>query len=374
MPDGAPQQPQHGRALRLLGPAALVVLVIAADFGSGNEIVYGVLCAVPLLSAILDRPRVVLAWGLLCCTVEVLLGVVDDAYDGSAAVQAQAVRLAFLALTTALGMALSDGRAKADLRLRRMTDVARTAQSTILRDLPRRVGPWQIAVDYTAAAQEARVGGDLYDVLPTERGLLLLVGDVRGKGLSAVRLASLVLGTFRHPDNAATDPGRVLAALDRTVELHASDEDFVTAVLAEVTADGGCRLWNAGHPPPLLVRRGDAVLLEASRPSAPLGLGADPLPDLTVLEPGDRLLLYTDGLVEARRPQDRAMFPLPSRAPQLLSGGTVQEAVARLRAALEQWTGGSLSDDVALLVAEQDGRSPGPSVDREAPQRAAGPA
>ena len=213
--------PVHGaRGLRWLAPGALVTLVVIADLGSGDEIVYGVLCAVPLLSVLSDRPRVVLGWGLVCFVLEVALGVVDNAYEGPAALQAQAVRLAFLALTIVLGMLLSERRLEADQHLRRVTDVARTAQATILRELPPQVGDWPIAVDYTAAAQEARVGGDLYDVMRTERGLLLLVGDVRGKGLSAVRLASLVLGTFRHPDSTRTDSGRVVGALDRTVEMH----------------------------------------------------------------------------------------------------------------------------------------------------------
>lgn len=342
--------------VRLLGPGALVVLVVLADLASGKEVVYGVLCAVPLLSAVSDRPRAVLAWALLCFALEVGLGVVDDAYVDAEAVQAQAVRLAFLALTTVLGMVVAASRIQADLQLRRLTDVARTAQATILRELPGQVADWQIGVDYTAAAHEARVGGDLYDVLPTERGLLLLVGDVRGKGLSAVRLASLVLGTFRHPDNASADPGRVLAALDRTVATHAGDEDFVTAVLAEVTVDGRCRTWNAGHPQPLLFRSGTAVLLEAPASSAPLGLSADPVPVTTVLEPGDRMLLYTDGLVEARRPEDRAMFPLLERAHELVGGPSVADVVSGLRAALEDWTRGSLDDDVALLLVEQPGR------------------
>jgi len=344
----------HPVALRVVVPGGLVVLVTVADLSLGDQIVFGLLCAVPLLVATFDRPRSVLAWGGLCLALQAVLGVADQAYSTGEGQWAQAVRVSFTVVTTVLATWLAARRMQGEEHLRRLTEVARTAQATILRDLPARSDGWALAVDYTAAEQEARVGGDLYDVLPTQRGLLLLVGDVRGKGLPAVRLASLVLGTFRHPDNATADPRQVLDALDRTVTLHADDEDFVTAVLAEVSPDGTCRTWNAGHPPPLLLRNGEATLLEPDVASPPLGLGAAPAPSSAQLRPGDRLLLYTDGLVEARRPSDRAMFPLLELAPALLGRGSLARGVDALRDGLRDWTGGALSDDVALLAVSPD--------------------
>lgn len=88
---------------------------------------------------------------------------------------------------------------QAEAHLHRLTDVPLAAQRAVLPPLPDLVGAWRLAVDYTGAHAESRVGGDLYDAQRSERGLLVLVGDTRGKGLEAVRLAALVLGTFRHP-------------------------------------------------------------------------------------------------------------------------------------------------------------------------------
>ena len=82
-------------------------------------------------------------------------------------------------------------------RLADVTSVAEAAQRALLRPLPRQVGPLELGVVYLAAAAEARVGGDLYEVTRTQFGIRLIVGDVRGKGLDAVEIAADVLGVFR---------------------------------------------------------------------------------------------------------------------------------------------------------------------------------
>ena len=77
-------------------------------------------------------------------------------------------------------------------------------------------------------------------------------------------------------------------------------EDFVTAVVVQVATDGSAIVLNCGHPPPLLVRAGQATQLDPPEPTPPLGLGARPEPLRLALALGDRILLYTDGVSEAR--------------------------------------------------------------------------
>lgn len=342
-----------GLLLRVGMPLAVISAVVAGDLILGDEIIFGVLSAVPLLVAQVEGPKRVLVWGALCVVLEALLGIVDNTYADGDAASAQAFRLGFVVLTTAAGAGLAHRRLQEEQHLRRITAVAKAAQRAILRPLPRTIGSWEVGYDYTGAYQESRVGGDLYDAQITDAGLLVIVGDTRGKGLEAVRLAALVLGTFRHPSSRTADPADVYAAMHDTVQQHGGDEDFVTAVLAEITREGRCRIWNAGHPPPLVVRGGAATPVEAAAPVPPLGLGGKAHPSEIGLSPGDVLLLYTDGLSEARRPSDRAFFPLLEAAGGTVGGGDLTTAVVALRDQATAWTGGALGDDVALLAVRQ---------------------
>jgi sigma-B regulation protein RsbU (phosphoserine phosphatase) len=97
---------------------------------------------------------------------------------------------------------------------------------------------------------------------------------VCGKGLDAVRLAGVVLGSFRDAAQETPDLAGVAATLDRSVTRAIGPEDFVTAVLVQVATDGSAIVLNCEHPPPLLVRAGQATELDPPEPAPPLGLGA----------------------------------------------------------------------------------------------------
>jgi sigma-B regulation protein RsbU (phosphoserine phosphatase) len=109
---------------------------------------------------------------------------------------------------------------------------------------------------------------------------------------------------------------------------------------------------NAGHPEPLLLVHGLPTLITPLERSPPLGLDADPVAQPARLGARDRLLLYTDGLIEARRPGTQDMFPLLDVAPTTLGSGTPAIALQALRDALFRWSAGSLGDDAALLVVQ----------------------
>jgi GAF domain-containing protein len=234
-------------------------------------------------------------------------------------------------------------------RLEAITRVAETVQRAILAPVPERAGPLALAATYVSAAQDAAVGGDLYEVVARPGLVRLLMGDVRGKGLDAVRLATIVLGAFRAAAEDCDDIGAIARQMDRRLRPYLSDEDFVTALIAEISDDGVCRIVSCGHPPALLSHDG-AITAVGCPVALPLGLGAAPRAETVQLHPGDRLLLHTDGLIEARDDSGRfaeladVVRPLP-RGPL---AGILDQILARLRATV----GNELGDDLALLVAE----------------------
>ena len=236
-------------------------------------------------------------------------------------------------------------------QLARITRIAETAQRAILAPVPARMGPLKLAGSYVSAAKEALIGGDLYEVVPGRNGVRLLIGDVRGKGLDAVRLATVVLGFFRTAAVESRNLGRLARQLDARLHPYLGDEDFATALMLEITPDGVCSLVSCGHPPPLLARDGELTEI-ACDPSPPLGVGARPVPSEIQLHRGDRLLLYTDGLIEARSTDGKYAELLEVARPLCRGslGASLQGILTRLRAV----TGPELNDDLALLAVEYE--------------------
>jgi serine phosphatase RsbU (regulator of sigma subunit) len=234
-------------------------------------------------------------------------------------------------------------------RLAEVSRVAEAAQLAILAPPPARLGPVSLAARYASAAAEALVGGDLYEVVQRPQSVRLLIGDVRGKGLSAVRTATIVLGEFRAVAADVDDLGDLAAQIDRRVRSYLGDEDFVTALIAEITDDGGFAVACCGHPAPLLVADGAVRLLEVE-PCLPLGLGAAPQVTTGRLRPGDRLLMYTDGIIEARDASGRFVDLMQIAAS--VADSSLDSALDRVLEALHRATGPELGDDLALLIAE----------------------
>lgn len=234
-------------------------------------------------------------------------------------------------------------------RLADVTRVAVAAQQAILARPPATVGPVALSARYVSASAEALVGGDLYEVVSRPGAVRLLIGDVRGKGLAAVRTATIVLGEFRAAAADVDDLVLVAEQIDRRVRPYLADEDFVTALLAEVYDDGRFAIAACGHPPALVAANGVIAPIE-SVPSLPLGLGAAPVLRTGRLEAGDRLLLYTDGVIEARDPSGRFIDLLGVVAPLL--GGDLDDMLDEVLRNLCAQVGPDLGDDVALLVAE----------------------
>jgi serine phosphatase RsbU (regulator of sigma subunit) len=208
-----------------------------------------------------------------------------------------------------------------------------------------------------APAPACHTGGDIACAVESQGAVRLLIGDVMGHGARAAQTAAEVTRAFRALAGgpAPCPPPHVIATrLHEFVADRDCGEEFVTALVVCVPMDEATAAQVAccGHPRPLRLRDGCATLLDAVPPSPPLGLfdlaGAqtrartEPLP----ASPGDSLLLYTDGVTDARDPAGRP-YPLAERASALSADSL--PLLQALRADLLRYTEGNFRDDATLL-------------------------
>jgi integral membrane sensor domain MASE1 len=235
----------------------------------------------------------------------------------------------------------------------RLREIVKVAQEAVIRPPAPFVGTVALAARYKSATAEAGIGGDLYETADTPYGVRVVIGDVRGKGLTAVQTASSVLRAFRRWVYSAPDLADLVTRVVRETEhgvLH-DEEEFITALFVEIASSGQLRIVNVGHPAPLLVRGRQVRALEPSHTSPPVGVRSGPLvPDQFELQPLDRLLLFTDGLLEGR---DRAgrFFPLSDVVAEILDTENLDRALDDLMARYTRHVGGRVTDDIAVLLA-----------------------
>ncbi|WP_192829678.1 PP2C family protein-serine/threonine phosphatase [Streptomyces galbus] len=335
------------------------VIVVVALFGGAGLTWLPLLAAGPALAATTSGPGGVLCVGLLAGALGTMLGV----REGAPGHELAAVLSALAAVTLASGLAAAL-RGRRERVLAAVRSVAEAAQHALLQPVPGVVGPFQVAVRYSAAAAEARIGGDLYALVPTPYGVRLIVGDVRGKGLPAVGVAALVLGVFREAAYEEPDLLAVVDRIERSLARNLRCDDFVTAVVAGHAEPDRLELVNCGHAPPLLVHGDDVVPVEPALPAPPLGLraltGETPALQTLPFADGDQLLLYTDGVTEARD-RDREFYPLTERLAHHLSEEPTHTLTA-LHTELLKHVGGRLHDDAALLLLRKPTPTPTPTA------------
>ncbi len=351
LPGGRPLSPETRAGV---GAAVLLLAIISAvDVADGREPHYiGLFAAVPFLAAAFAGWQTVLAVGCLATVVALILGMYPSP---PGIVGSTAINIVGIVVSTGIAAVVDSLRARQAERVAELSRLATVAQAAVLAPLGPQVGPLAVAGRYISASAAADIGGDLYEALDTAYGVRMIIGDVRGKGLDAVRLASIVLGAYRHVAFERADLRTVVSDLDRAVSRSVGDEDFVTVAVAEERG-GTLTIVNCGHPAPLLLRRGEVIMLDPPISAPPLGFMPMVQPRVDRLEPGDRILLYTDGLAEARRDGD--FFPISERAWGLLGHGTVSDGLASLESALMEWVEGQLDDDIALVLMEYAGTEP----------------
>ncbi|MGW2584942.1 PP2C family protein-serine/threonine phosphatase [Streptomyces virginiae] len=269
---------------------------------------------------------------------------------------------------TVAGLALLINRMvrRSGERLASARGIAEAAQRAVLPKPAERIGGLHVSAWYEAAQADAFIGGDLYAVQETPYGVRLAVGDVRGKGLGAVEAVAVVLGAFR--EAAETEPTLEALAqrLERALAREGTRRDsldavegFTTCVLGEVPPGAGVlRLLNRGHPEPLLLHaNGELAVLAPAEPALPLGMGElGGWPDLVqewAFPAGTTLLLYTDGLTEARDGAGDFYDPAARLRGRIFPGP--QALLSALSSDVRRHTGGGATDDMALLAVGRPG-------------------
>ena len=204
------------------------------------------------------------------------------------------------------------------------------------------------------------IGGDAYDYAINEDGVLhFAVFDAMGHGLAAAGVAAFALSVYRHSRRRGESPAAMYSAIDAAIAEQYPTSRFVTGLIAELDLATGRMCWiSAGHPPPLLLRSASLIKTLELAPSPPMGmrLAIDrPAAGEEWLEPGDMVLLYTDGLTEARRP-DGALFTVERLGEfierQAAKGLPAPETLRGLREAIIGRGEGSLRDDATAILVE----------------------
>ena len=260
-----------------------------------------------------------------------------------------------LAFATALadraGVAVENARLYTEL-----SRVAETLQASLLPERLPDIPRWEIAAEYRAGERGSSVGGDFYDVVPSDGGKhIALLGDVSGKGVEAAALTSLVRHTARTGAFFHASPADILALVNRALRLQPQLSP-VTMACASCGEDGGVSLAIGGHPLPVL-RRADGQAERIGSFGLLLGV-SEPYPtqaeSVVRLERGDTLLIFTDGVTdtpgEDGRFGDDRLREAVATAPPEPAG-----LLASISRALDDYQSGTVADDRAMLALRYTG-------------------
>jgi serine phosphatase RsbU (regulator of sigma subunit) len=282
-------------------------------------------------------------------------GVLELVFDGEVSPVLEEEARSFASLVAELTVT-RDAYSDVFSRLRRSRPLSLAAE--IQWDLlpPLTFGTERIVIS-GALEPSYEIGGDTFDYAVNGSTAELLVLDAVGHGLPAALLAAAAVGTYRHARRQEESLAEIAAAMDRVIAEQFPASRFATAVLARLDLDSGRLRWvNAGHPAPLIVRDGALVHPAPCPPALPLGLQQHRAQECqTQLRPGDRVLLYTDGVVEARSPKgeffgEERLADFVIRAEG--AGDPPPEMLRRLMRSVMDHQTGQLQDDASIIVFE----------------------
>ncbi len=257
-----------------------------------------------------------------------------------------------LALAEELGRRAAVGVENARLYAER-SHLAFALQQSLLPPVLPQIPGFALASLYRAGGEQTDVGGDFYDVFEVPSGWMLVVGDVAGRGAEAAALTSLSRYTLHTAGKLLDDP---VAAIERLNEAlrERSELSLVSvccALVREVDGEVHAALALAGHPQPLHVHRGVAGPAGAFAPVLGVYDDARWQAEELTLEPGDQLVFYTDGVIEAVGEIDR--FGEDRLAEVVREGTGADDTVGRIERALGEFARGPQIDDTAILVLER---------------------
>jgi hypothetical protein len=228
--------------------------------------------------------------------------------------------------------------------------IARTLQAGLIPSTLPELEGWTVSRAYRAAGRANAVGGDFYDIVRSPRGWAAIIGDVLGKGAAAASLTALARHTVAAIVESTGDVPHALTVLNR--RLRERDEDFqslCTIAVVEVSAAGEAVVHCAGHPLPLCAAPGS--VREVGTPSPMLGFldAVEVTPTVVEVGVGERIVLYTDGVLDAVGVDGR--FGERGLAEALLSAeGYGGEPVAQVvMEAIDAFLAGEQNDDIAIL-------------------------
>jgi len=251
-------------------------------------------------------------------------------------------------------------------RRRESMSLAASMQWDLLPPLVLKAGPMSVAGLVEPAYD---VGGDCFDYAANGYQFDFAIIDAMGHGIDAAVISSLAVGCYRHDRRESRSLVTMHENLASTIEAQFDDGSFATGILGRIDIRTGALTWtNAGHPRPLLVRGGKVVGELEGATTWPWGtVRAEPVVATEQLEPGDSVLLYTDGVTEARTPDgeqfglDRLIDLTGRNASSLLPP---EQIVRGLVADVRDFQGDDLADDATIVLVRWDGDPPAPALDR----------
>lgn len=308
------------------------------------------LAVVPAVAVALGGMEYTLAAGAMALVAETLF--IAGLQPAGPAPQVEVGFVAIFGVTIA-GAVTAHFRRRRDRELKDVWTIADVTQRVLLRPLPSQVGQVRITDRYLSASPRARIGGDLYAAVPTASGVRLILGDAEGKGLSAVQQASTAMGVFRDAAHEEGTLSSIIARIETALDRELSEEQFITAILAEVSHDcSEIDIINCGHPQPLQLGPKGPRLLGPADGTLPLGLGAisaaERLPFTITLQADEAVLFYTDGLIDARNKAGE-FFPLTECA-SVQAPADPLTLLERLSTEVSEHASGRPIDDIALLL------------------------
>jgi serine phosphatase RsbU (regulator of sigma subunit) len=239
-------------------------------------------------------------------------------------------------------------------------NISETLQSAIF-SKPQKLPGIEMGYQYRSATELAKIGGDFFDLLDLGNNMVgLIIGDVSGKGLDAAAITYIVKSTLRAYAYLDSNPASVLARTNEAVKRQIKDGQFITAIYATIDISTGVvEFASAGHPDPFLCTSGNCEMIAACR-NLPLGIlsGMEFESSKIMLKQEDKLILYTDGLIEAKR--NGELFT-DARVKDVLMNNCFDcepaDIALQLLKAAENFSGNNLSDDVAIVVVKYPAQS-----------------